>query len=246
MRILEYNMSGFFKSCVDTYLDLAKHAKPLRKVDTPFNSDESLTRKGEAENAGGELGPIAARVLMKVLYGARMCRYDLLRAVCRLATRITKWSPADDRALHRLMSYVNSTIDLHLCGWVGDDMAEWELVLYADADFAGCVETARSTSGVFLCIRGPNTFFPLNSCSKRQTCVSHSTPEAEVVAFDLALRTEGIPGATLWEVLLGRPMVVRVLEDNDACIKMLRSGDSAAMKHLAARTASTFASSTSA
>ena len=114
-------MSGFFRSCVGTYLELAgKGCKPLRNVDTPFSSDESAVRKGEAENAGGKRGPIASRVLMKVLYGARMCRFDLLRCVCKLATRITKWSPADDRALHRLMAYVNCTIDLQLCGWIGD------------------------------------------------------------------------------------------------------------------------------
>eukprot|EP00975_Prorocentrum_lima_P026488 5569412-Prorocentrum_lima.AAC.1 len=29
----------------------------------------------------GQLQPIAARVLMKILYGARMARFDLLRAV---------------------------------------------------------------------------------------------------------------------------------------------------------------------
>jgi hypothetical protein len=154
-------MSGFFKSCVESYLQLAgSHAKPLRKVDTPFCAEECSTRKGEAEEAGGELAPIAARVLMKVLYGARMCRYDLLRVTCRLATRITKWSKACDRALHRLMAYINSTLDIRMVGWVGDDPSAWELVLYADSDFAGCQETARSTSGVFLCIRGPNTFFP--------------------------------------------------------------------------------------
>ena len=33
----------------------------------------------------GRLQPIAARVLMKILYAARLCYFDLLRAVCHLA-----------------------------------------------------------------------------------------------------------------------------------------------------------------
>ena len=57
---------------------------------------------------------------MKVLYGARMGRYDLIRPVQALASRVTKWNHLCDRKLHRLISYVNSTLDLHLYGWVGD------------------------------------------------------------------------------------------------------------------------------
>ena len=34
----------------------------------------------------GRLQPIAAKVLMKILYAARLCRFDLLRAVSHLAT----------------------------------------------------------------------------------------------------------------------------------------------------------------
>ena len=41
----------------------------------------------------GELASIAARVLMKVPYAARMARFDLLRLVMFLAQRITQWCP---------------------------------------------------------------------------------------------------------------------------------------------------------
>ena len=38
----------------------------------------------------GVLQPIAAKILMKILYGARMARYDLLNAVCKTAACVTK------------------------------------------------------------------------------------------------------------------------------------------------------------
>ena len=38
----------------------------------------------------GILQPLAARVLMKILYAARMARFDLLRAVCNLACFVTR------------------------------------------------------------------------------------------------------------------------------------------------------------
>ena len=49
--------------------------------------EEALGASTETE--GGELQPIAARVLMKILYAARMCRYDLLRVTFYLAAQIT-------------------------------------------------------------------------------------------------------------------------------------------------------------
>ena len=99
----------------------------------------------------GCLGNDAAAVLMKVLYGARMGRYDLIRPAQALASRVTKWNHLCDRKLHRLISYVNSTLDLHLYGWVGDSPEFIELVAYCDADLAGNRTDSKSTSGVLIC-----------------------------------------------------------------------------------------------
>ena len=38
-------------------------------------------------------------------------------------------------------------------------MDDVHLALYADADFAGCIDSLRSTSGGHLNIQGPNTRF---------------------------------------------------------------------------------------
>ena len=65
---------------------------------------------------GGELQPYAAKVLMKLLYGARLARFDLLRAINNLATYITKWTPDCDQPLHRIMCYVDSTLKHRLVG----------------------------------------------------------------------------------------------------------------------------------
>ena len=126
---------------------------------------------------------------MKILYAARMCRFDLLRAVCVLAQRITKWDATCDRKLHRLVSYVNATLGKRLVGYVGDTTDTLRPHLYTDADLAGCSDTQRSTTGVHHSIRCVHTNFPVATVSKRQGCVSHSTPEAELVALDHAWPT---------------------------------------------------------
>ena len=117
---------------------------------------------------------------MKILYGARSARLDILRAVSHLACYFTKWTSLCDRRLHQLVCYIHSTYHYRLVGWVGDKPSELQPHLFADADFAGCVDTLRSTSGLHLAVRGPNSCFPIAGVSKRQSCVSHSAPEAEM------------------------------------------------------------------
>ena len=151
----------------------------------------------------GELAPHAASVLMKLLYAARIARFDLLRSINMLARNVTKWSKQDDVRLHHLMCYVQSTKGKKLIGWVGNNIKELSVGIYADADYAGCGQSLRSTSGSHMMAFGSHTRFPLAGGSKRQGCVSHSTPEAEIVAADYALRTHAVPVISLWKTLVG-------------------------------------------
>ena len=95
----------------------------------------------------GELAPHAASILMKLLYAARIARFDLLRSINNLARNITKWSSKDDARLHHLLCYVQSSKSKKMVGRVGDDLSKLSIDIYADADFAGCEDSLRSTSG---------------------------------------------------------------------------------------------------
>ena len=77
---------------------------------------------------------------------------------------------------------------------------------------------------MFLAMVGPNTFFPISGVSKKQTAVSHSTPEAEIVAADAAVRTLGMPALDLWTTILGRTPILRLMEDNESTIQIIKSG----------------------
>ena len=88
---MQWDMTGFLKQCIHVYQELAgPNAQKLRRVVSPYIDQKPETEK-EAE-VRGELSPVASRILMKVLYAARMARPDLLRATCYLATRITRWT----------------------------------------------------------------------------------------------------------------------------------------------------------
>ena len=176
------------------------------------------------------LGPL--RVIMKVFFAARFARPDLIRACTHLALYITRWEERCDTKVHRLMCYISSTLKWRHMGWTGDAVEDITPHLFADADFAGCAVSSRSTSGSFLCLRGPATFFPVAMQSKRQGCVSHSTPEAEIVAADFALRTMGLPALDMCDAVLRPKSVLVFHEDNQAMIAVCRSGKNPTMRHL--------------
>ena len=169
---------------------------------------------------------------MKVLYGARMARYDLLHACQALACHVTKWTQRCDKALHRIMAYIYQNDDLCMYGWVGDEAKDLRLWLYTDADFASDKLTSKSVSGVFCSLTGPNTFFPICALSKKQSAVSHSTTEAEMAAADLGLRAEAIPLMTLFDNIYRREMRCLFLEDNQSTLKNIMSGKHQALRHM--------------
>ena len=111
---------------------------------------KSMSKDGSDFTAVGELAPSAASVLMKVMYGARMARPDLLRPVQALARFMTKWTRQQDLELHKLMCYIHTTKSWKTVGWVGDDIKDISTVIYSDADWAGSSDKFP-TSGSFCC-----------------------------------------------------------------------------------------------
>ena len=87
---------------------------------------------------------------------------------------------------------------------MGDEKDSLTLHLYTDADLASDPEDSISTSGAYFAILGPKTHAPLGHRSKRQTAVSHSSTESEIVSAGHGLKCMGLPALDLWEVLLGR------------------------------------------
>ena len=96
---------------------------------------------------------------------------------------------------------MNTTKDVSLETFVGDNPEQCKIMLFSDADFAGDLQTSKSTSGAFIAVVGNHTFAPINAICKRQSVVSHSSTESEIVALDFALRSEGLPLITFWEIV---------------------------------------------
>ena len=209
-----------------------KNTKPADS--TRPGADTVAATSKDAGGVPGEstLNHEAASVLMKILYAARMARFDLLKATNALACKLTKWDKKCDLQLRRLVAYIWSSLGKRLVGYVSKDDKQSGLHLYTDADLGGCPDTQRSTTGVFLCIRGDHTMFPLVAISKRQSCASVSTPEAELVAGSHGLVRELIPALDMCDKMLPAGYDAIFHEDNQAMIRVIETGRNPTMRYL--------------
>ena len=49
---------------------------------------------------------------------------------------------------------------------------------------------------------GSHTFVPISWMCKKQTSVSHSSAESEIISLDVRLRLDGIPALDLWDLIV--------------------------------------------
>ena len=88
---------------------------------------------------------------------------------------------------------------------MGNTAKQCRLGLFQDSEFAGDLEDSKSTSGGKLCVFGSHTFVPISWMCKKQTSVSHSSTESEIISLDAGLRLDGIPAVD------SRDLIVAVL-----------------------------------
>ena len=196
-----YDMEGHAKKCVERYCELAnKTTQQLYKVSTPCIDDHHF--KEEELKSVGELTKVCSQIVLKCLYSARIVRPDILWSVHKLARSITKWTKACHKRLSRLISYIHNACDYKQYCHVGNTAKQCRLGLFQDSDFAGYLEDSKSTSGGTLCIFGSHTFVPISWMCKKQTSVSHSSTESEIISLDAGLRLDGIPALDLWDLIV--------------------------------------------
>ena len=196
------DMEGNAKKCVERYFELAnKTTQQIYKVSTPCIDDHHF--KEEEMKSVGELSQVCSQIVLKCLYLARIGRPDILCSVNKLARSITKWTKACDKRLNRLISYIHHSSEYK------QNIVTW-VILLNNADW-DCFKTL--TSREILKIRNPlleehcaffgsHTFVPRSRMCKKQTSVSHSSTESEIISLDAGLRLDGLFALELWDLIV--------------------------------------------
>ena len=222
------SMEDFLESSCEAYENLSK--TKIKESITPYMPEGSINTSDWESR--GMLADSASRILMKILWAARLCRSDFMKVIGDLTKRLTTWSVADDKRLHRLMGYVKHSKGHKLLGKVGDKSEDLKLCLYTDADHCSCIDHTKSTSGMMMAVEGPNTWFPLTWASRRQTATARSTTEAEMISLGAGLFSEALPTQEFLEHIFDRPVVLECLRDNSAVIAIVAAGYSPKLRHM--------------
>lgn len=228
--ICEFDMRLYADSIVDTYCELTGFDKSrFRTVPTPHIPEASASDEDLSQT--GELSKDASRILMRLLWLSRLTRPDLSFIVARLASRVTTWTRFEDRQLHRCVAYLNTSKEVILKGTVAHE-GDIKLHVYTDADFAGCIHSVKSTSGLWVEISsGSDCAFPVYWQSKRQSSVARSTTEAELIAMANGLYGEVYNLQSFVQQLIGDVVEVKFFQDNSAVLQVLKAGYSAKLRH---------------
>ena len=202
-----YDMEGHAKKCVERYCELAnKTTQQLYKVSIPCTDDHHF--KEEELKSGENCQKYALKLFWNAFY------WHVLEDPIFYG----QWTNLHDRSQNGpklvtndylvLISDIHHTCDYkHYCH-VGNTAKQCRLGLFQDSDFAGDLEDSKSTSGGTLCIFESHTFVPISWMCKKQTSVSHSSTESEIISLGAGLRLDGIPALDL------RDLIVAVLHGN--------------------------------
>ena len=96
---------------------------------------------------------------------------------------------------------------------VGNTAKQCRLGLFQDSDFAGVLEDSKSTSGGTLCVFGSHTFVTISWRFKKQTSVSHTSTESEIISLHAGLRLDGIPALDLWDLIVS--VLGNIIQNHD-------------------------------
>jgi hypothetical protein len=175
--------------------------------------------------------PLVQQLVGCLQYLANGTRPDIAHATQSIAHHTLDPGTSHLRAIQRVLRYLRGTKDLGLVyKQQSDKSSPPQLLAYADADYAGDLETRRSTSGGIILLAGAAIF----TKSKRQKTVSLSTPEAELVSITECAREVKYLRNLLQEIGQDAGSATTICDDNLGVVSIANSGTDykGRMRHL--------------
>jgi hypothetical protein len=164
----------------------------------------------------------------KLSYAALITRPDIAVAVGFCSRFQANPESSHVVAIKRILRYLKGTQDLGIT-FKASGKKEVTLVGFSDADYAGCTNTRRSTSGY--CFKLCNGVISWRS--SKQQCVTTSTVEAEYVALKYAVQEAVWLRRLLAELGFKQANSTTMHEDNQGCIALAKNPhDHGRTKHI--------------
>jgi hypothetical protein len=202
-----------------------------RGVAIPMETGGVPAPEDQAEVLAGEQTREYQALVGSLLYAALMTRPDIAFAVSTLGQHCAEPTGTHLKMGLRVLRYLKETKEQGLCY---GSSKELKIDTFSDADWAGCRETRRSTTGFVIRTAGAAVSY----ASKKQRCIASSSTEAEYVAAGATAREVTWFQGLLDDIATGlgvdaacRPMQLHL--DNQAAIAVSRNPQHhTRMKHI--------------
>ncbi|XP_065073527.1 uncharacterized protein LOC135697684 [Ochlerotatus camptorhynchus] len=168
--------NGVFSVSLTNYIEQLVVRTSLSEAKTARTPMDQSYLKDEVDSKPFEDGTKYRSVLGALLYVAVCARPDIATSVGILGRKFSAPTEADWTAAKRVVRYLKETMDWKL--QLGGKKAE-DLVAFSDSGWAGDKSTRKSTTGYVVFYGGGAVCW----VSRRQSCVTLSTMEAEYVAL---------------------------------------------------------------
>jgi len=204
------------KYIVETLRKLGmENCKP---VGTPMATPRSQ-RRAVQDDENGETEPkltdkkFFLQIMGSLTYISVVSRPDIAYSVGKLSQHNQNPTEEDLIAAKRVLRYLQGTKDFKITFWKDE---EDELYGHADADWAGDLDTRRSTTGYVFLLAGS----AISWNSKRQHTIALSSTEAEYMAVCAAAQEAIHLRKLLKDLLIEDKGPVTIFQDNKAAIAM--------------------------
>lgn len=170
------------------------------------------------------------RLIGKLLYLSTHSRPDITASVCILSQKVSNPTQTDLNEVKRVIKYLKATRDLKLR--LSDKKKASELKIFTDSDFAEDPVTRKSVGG-YICFYNGG---PISWSSRKQDIVALSSMEAEYIAMSEAVKEVIWLKALIEAFKRVKIFNLRVMIDNQSCIKALDNQKSSKRtKHIAVK-----------
>lgn len=171
-RVLTIDQSEYIRSILQRF-----NMENCKPVATPLEPSKRFTKTTEEDESFNVT--LYQQAIGCLTYASLISRPDIAAATGTLAQHMSNPSTEHWSGVKRMLRYLKGTMNYGLCY---SDNGSNQLVGFSDADWAGDLDTRRSTSGY--------TFYIgkalVSWSSRRQSTVARSSTEAEYVALSSA------------------------------------------------------------
>ena len=125
---------------------------------------------------------------------------DILWSVNKLDRSVTKWTQVRDKRIARLISYIHHTSNYNIVMWV----TRLSMVDGVGSKTQILLVTLRNLNDPRVESYVPleaEHLFPISWMCKKETSISHSSTECDIILLDAGMRMGGLPALDLWDVV---------------------------------------------